>query len=592
MSNTAKLAIPGVGDNGKTQVYNSGTDAYDLVDLATQAEFDAHTADTVDAHDASAISFVATGTIAGTDVQTAVAEVATDAASALSTHEADTTAVHGITNTALLLTTSSGIDALGDVTVTAAAAGDILRHDGTAWVDAVGTTHFEAAGAVATHAGLADPHPGYLTPAEGNAAYQPVDTDLTAIAALVSAADKFAYATGAGTWALADLTAAGRALLDDASAAAQRTTLGLVIGTDVQAYDADLAALAAIVPAQGDVIYHNGTAWVKLGAGTSGQFLRTAGAAANPTWATIPGGGDLLAANNLSDLASVATARTNLNVDKRTGFADVAYTVLTTDKYVAQTGTLTLSRVVTLPAASAVNAGRELIVADESGSVTATNTLVITRAGTDTIDGATTETISVAYGARKLTSDGVSKWKLTGFWPTPAGHLVAANNLSDVTNAATARTNLGLAIGTNVQAFDTDLTAIAALTSAADKVPYSTGAGTWALADLTAAGRALLDDATAAAQRTTLGLGNAAEATIGTAAGNVVGVNTVDAKGDLLVGTAADTLSRLAVGVTNGHVLTVDSVEATGMKWAAASGGGSADPLGADFIVSGRMFGR
>lgn len=65
------------------------------------------------------------------------------------------------------------------------------------------------------------------------------------------------------------------------------------------------------------------------------------------------------------------------------------------------------------------------------------------------------------------------------------------------------------------QPADTDLTAIAALTSAADKVPYSTGAGTWALADFTAAGRALVDDANAAAQRTTLGLGTAATAATG-----------------------------------------------------------------------------
>jgi hypothetical protein len=44
----------------------------------------------------------------------------------------------------------------------------------------------------------------------------------------------------------------------------------------------------------------------------------------------------------------------------------------------------------------------------------------------------------------------------------------------------------------------------------------------------------------------------------------------IDAKGDLVVGTGADTFARLAVG-TNDYVLTADSVEATGLKWASAA---------------------
>ena len=48
----------------------------------------------------------------------------------------------------------------------------------------------------------------------------------------------------------------------------------------------------------------------------------------------------------------------------------------------------------------------------------------------------------------------------------------------------------------------------------------------------------------------------------------------IDAKGDLIVGTANDTPARLAVGGTNGHVLTVDSAEASGIKWAAVAAGG------------------
>jgi hypothetical protein len=47
----------------------------------------------------------------------------------------------------------------------------------------------------------------------------------------------------------------------------------------------------------------------------------------------------------------------------------------------------------------------------------------------------------------------------------------------------------------------------------------------------------------------------------------------IDAKGDLIVGTGADTFARLAVG-TNGHTLVADSVEATGLKWAPPAGGG------------------
>jgi hypothetical protein len=45
-----------------------------------------------------------------------------------------------------------------------------------------------------------------------------------------------------------------------------------------------------------------------------------------------------------------------------------------------------------------------------------------------------------------------------------------------------------------------------------------------------------------------------------------------DAKGDIIAATAADTASRLAVGANN-TVLTADSSTATGLKWAAASGG-------------------
>jgi len=51
-------------------------------------------------------------------------------------------------------------------------------------------------------------------------------------------------------------------------------------------------------------------------------------------------------------------------------------------------------------------------------------------------------------------------------------------------------------------------------------------------------------------------------------------ISTIDAKGDLLAGTADNTIGRLAIG-TNGQILTADSAETTGMKWATPAASGS-----------------
>lgn len=120
--------------------------------------------------------------------------------------------------------------------------------------------------------------------AEVAAGYQPLDSDLTSIAALTT-------------------TAFGRAFLALADAAAARTATGTVIGTNVQAWDAVLDDIAAATFAQGDVIYYNGTNLVRLAAGASGQFLKTNGAGANPAWATASGTGDVVGPASATDNA-------------------------------------------------------------------------------------------------------------------------------------------------------------------------------------------------------------------------------------------------------------------------------------------------
>jgi hypothetical protein len=92
----------------------------------------------------------------------------------------------------------------------------------------------------------------------------------------------------------------------------------------------------------------------------------------------------------------------------------------------------------------------------------------------------------------------------TGTWNATA--IAVAKGGTGATSASDARTNLGLAINTDVQAYSANLAAIAGLTSAANALPYFTGSGTASVTTLSSFIRGLLDDADAATARTTLGV--------------------------------------------------------------------------------------
>lgn len=68
-------------------------------------------------------------------------------------------------------------------------------------------------------------------------------------------------------------------------------------------------------------------------------------------------------------------------------------------------------------------------------------------------------------------------------------------------------------------------------------------------------------------------LGSSIDTTVFNNANAAIAKAIVDAKGDLIVATAADTVARLAVG-SNDQVLTADSTTASGLKWATPASGG------------------
>jgi hypothetical protein len=133
--------------------------------------------------------------------------------------------------------------------------------------------------------------------------------------------------------------------------------------------------------------------------------------------------------------------------------------------------------------------------------------------------------------------------------------LAVADGGTGASDAATARTNL------DAQQADATLTSIAALGTAADRYLYTTGVDTWAEGAITTAGRNLLDDADAAAQRSTLGLG-----TMATQAANNVNID-----GGTIDGTAVNATTLSASGVTN---LDAGTVAAPGLILESETGTG------------------
>ena len=333
-----------------------------------------------------------------------------------------------------------------------------------------------------------------------------LSANLQAVSGLTSAANKGIQFTGSGTAGVYDLTTAGKALLDDANAAAQRTTLGLgALSTEASVTTSQIAA--------GTLVTESET----IGSNDNDTTIPTS--AAVKAYADSVGG----SGNKFSTIA--VSGQSNVVADTSTDTLTLAAgsnVTLTTN---AGTDTVTIA------SSGGGGGGISNVVEDttpqlggnldaQAFNITTTGKVVFANVYANLVDLPSASTYHGMFAHVHAT--GKAYFAHAGAWVRLADYSEVGGGSKHVIQnngtGLTARTNLNFD-GTHVVATDdsgnnqsditlsANLQAVSGLTSAADKGIQFTGSGSASVYDLTAAGKALLDDASVSAQRTTLGLG-------------------------------------------------------------------------------------
>ncbi len=250
------------------------------------------------------------------------------------------------------------------------------------------------------------------------------------------------------------------------------------------------------------------------------------------------------AASAATSAASAATSASSALTSANS--ASASQTAAATSAASAATSASTMAASVTAAASSATAAASSATAASTSATSAAASATAAATSATSAAASATAAATSATSAAASATTAANSVATIAGYASSAATS--EANAAASATAAATSAASA--AASTSAAA----ASATAAATSATSAANSATAAATSATSAATSA--------TAAATSATSAAASAASAAAVLSAA-------FDAKGDLLVGTGVDTFDQLGVG-TNGYLLTADSAETTGIKWAAA----------------------